>query len=134
MTLTADFTDAAYPHRSRRSKVRPARHSSPDVPSEEPAKPAKTQFKITLKPSAVKRSATSRRPSRRHVPFYESEVQRAARIYERSAVAALDRMYKNTEFYRLQQMMDQAFPRIPDHLLELERIQRLTDPLYSVRL
>ena len=93
-----------------------------DAPEKEPVKPAKTQFKITVKPTAARRS-------RLDLPIYESEVQRALKQYydnpvmrllmhyENSPVVRLQRQLENNPVFQIQRMMDSALPSIPSILI-----------------
>ena len=94
--------------------------NGPDVKYKEPDKPAKTQFKITVKPTA----ARSSRP----------EVQRALRQYYDNPVLRLQRQLENHPIFQIQKIMDSALPRIPESLLELERMQRSMRAFDSYRL
>ena len=96
-----------------------------DAPEKEPVKPSKTEFKITAKPTAA-------RKSRLDLPIYESEVQKAIRQLENNPIVRLQRQLENNPVFQVQRMMNSALPRIPESLLELERLQRLTRPFDHV--
>ena len=102
-------------------------YNSDDVEYKQSAKPAKTQFKITVKPTAARRSSLD-------LPIYESEVQKAIRQLENNPIVRLQRQLENNPIFQVQRMMDSAFPSIPESLLELERLQRSMRAFDSYRL
>lgn len=91
-------------------------YNSDDVEYKQPAKPAK-------RPSSSGAVVGN-------FPIFETELQRAMRPFENSTVATLDRLIKNDSVLQIQRITDDPFRhlRIPEPLIELERIQRLIRP------